>query len=353
MSFDDTSAMWEEFGRKYGYNKCCIESFVEEARLYIEYGINLQAKRDGRKLVGTGFIPCQHCSDTKTEVQLVEEIMDKRDKSLPLFPYSERGWYYHFQKPDEVQEEITDLIKRLIQQSPKYKTGVFKMSVNNENNNARYKRRVDPVHFKEAVLKLKAMTFEERLKWREDFNNGCDEHSYVKLTQMDQEWLKNKIESNYEVNVKFVRNPEFIPRIPANVYIYTGLDISQNVLRDLKRMICILYPDQYFTTLFQIQENLMFITPILVDRQGINRKVSNKRKAVIEEVGGMYLLTEGGWSKDYNQNFGRNSKITQPFYQSLSDQYLEELGYTPNFVFDTISEYEARQKESQEEVNDE
>jgi len=61
-------------GRHFGYPECCIEEFGS-------------VKNTGRKLNGTGFVPCVACDEKKTSEELINEINERRKHALP-FPHS-------------------------------------------------------------------------------------------------------------------------------------------------------------------------------------------------------------------------------------------------------------------------
>ena len=68
---------WEDMGKYFGYPTCCIASFVR-----------LEHRDDrglsDRPLIGTGFVPCKICSQTKTAEQLEAEIALNRECPLPF-----------------------------------------------------------------------------------------------------------------------------------------------------------------------------------------------------------------------------------------------------------------------------
>lgn len=77
---------WTVQGKYYGFPKCCVEAF--------ENGEHILSGKE-LKLNGTGYIPCQHCNDTKTEDELVDSINLNRIEPKP-FPH-ETGYDFSVQ----------------------------------------------------------------------------------------------------------------------------------------------------------------------------------------------------------------------------------------------------------------
>ena len=71
---------WLVIGLYFGYPRCCIDSFMKLRHL---------VDRPNHSLMGTGFVPCKTCAETKTAVELVEEIKSQRSCTTP-FPLGGR-----------------------------------------------------------------------------------------------------------------------------------------------------------------------------------------------------------------------------------------------------------------------
>lgn len=83
---DDRTKM-REYGRQFGYPKCCIEEFVRDADT-----INTSGK-DPRSMVQaaigneTGYIPCKACAvKLALGEKELKDLINNRDESLPPFP---------------------------------------------------------------------------------------------------------------------------------------------------------------------------------------------------------------------------------------------------------------------------
>jgi len=79
-------------GRDYGYPECCIEAFTNFLRTG-ERGTCVSDAQFPPELFGTGFVPCQHCVDTKTPEQLVYEINARRTDPVPFQAKTNVGFH--------------------------------------------------------------------------------------------------------------------------------------------------------------------------------------------------------------------------------------------------------------------
>lgn len=79
MQLDQRKVSWMVTGIALGYPTCCIKAFV-----------NLEHMLDPvpRKLVGTGYVPCPHCNETKTTMELVDTINRAREPGIPPFSHN-------------------------------------------------------------------------------------------------------------------------------------------------------------------------------------------------------------------------------------------------------------------------
>lgn len=66
------------FGTFFGFPECCIKSFYTMEHI----------GGPGRKLTGTGYIPCLKCNE-KTEEELIAVISENRVCKTP-FPFEDR-----------------------------------------------------------------------------------------------------------------------------------------------------------------------------------------------------------------------------------------------------------------------
>ena len=82
METKDRFSEFVELGLHLGYPKCCVDNFADECS-----DLSRIINRPIRKLTGTGFIPCQVCSDTYTDDELIETITQNRSSELPPFPH--------------------------------------------------------------------------------------------------------------------------------------------------------------------------------------------------------------------------------------------------------------------------
>lgn len=64
-------------GKEFGYPDCCILEFVEGMVKMFSGSPKVLSK--DLKLMGTGFVPCANCNNTKSEDELVDEINLKRN----------------------------------------------------------------------------------------------------------------------------------------------------------------------------------------------------------------------------------------------------------------------------------
>lgn len=74
--FDDylCNTRWSAMGRFLGFPECCILDFCSRK------GVPKKA----RKLSGSGFIPCLECSNTYSEIELIDHINKNRTFSEPF-----------------------------------------------------------------------------------------------------------------------------------------------------------------------------------------------------------------------------------------------------------------------------
>lgn len=72
---------FDVWGKYYGFPKCCVQAFVKHN---IEIGFGYADFVGIRKLHMTGFVPCTHCNDTKTESELLSEIENNRICKIPF-----------------------------------------------------------------------------------------------------------------------------------------------------------------------------------------------------------------------------------------------------------------------------
>lgn len=86
--------MFEIYGLFFGYPECCVKQFTHD----VDNGISTK----GKKLWGTGYIPCNNCNTTKTEQQLIDNINKRRSYSK-AFPS---------RHPCSADDEIRHMIKR-------------------------------------------------------------------------------------------------------------------------------------------------------------------------------------------------------------------------------------------------
>ena len=68
-------ASWEDIGTYFGYPECCIGAFCELQHLGRDWS---------HSILGTGFVPCKSCAETKTSEQLEQEIADRRLCHVPF-----------------------------------------------------------------------------------------------------------------------------------------------------------------------------------------------------------------------------------------------------------------------------
>ncbi len=87
-------SMFEIYGLFFGYPECCVKQFTHD----VDNGISTK----GKKLWGTGYIPCNNCNTTKTEQQLIDNINKRRSYSK-AFPS---------RHPCSADDEIRHMIKR-------------------------------------------------------------------------------------------------------------------------------------------------------------------------------------------------------------------------------------------------
>jgi hypothetical protein len=78
---------WQELGTLYGYPQCCINEFLIEA-----------GNQHGRKLKGTGYVPCRGCNK-KDKKELLEVIRINRKFPLPFPEDSFRKAFPQYYKP--------------------------------------------------------------------------------------------------------------------------------------------------------------------------------------------------------------------------------------------------------------
>lgn len=67
-------------GRYFGYPDCCIAEFLQRV---IKHLNGEKLKPLGRKLSGTGYIPCESCNK-KTKAELIAVIAKNRKHSKPF-----------------------------------------------------------------------------------------------------------------------------------------------------------------------------------------------------------------------------------------------------------------------------
>ena len=93
-------------GRIFGFPECCVEAFCNDREVLSEESV----------FSGSGFRPCKHCNDNKTQEQIENEIASRR-----LIPYP----FYHRPQdalPDrfyrdyfDLEEELYNVLKTLSQ----------------------------------------------------------------------------------------------------------------------------------------------------------------------------------------------------------------------------------------------
>tara|TARA_R110000868_G_C10973188_1_gene771502 strand:- start:43887 stop:44186 length:300 start_codon:yes stop_codon:yes gene_type:complete len=72
-------------GYQFGYPKCCVSHFlkrVQKSDVILRQEFMYETPK---KLSGTGYIPCPHCNETKTEEELIKTINTNR-KVTSKFP---------------------------------------------------------------------------------------------------------------------------------------------------------------------------------------------------------------------------------------------------------------------------
>lgn len=85
---------WVIYGIYFGFPHCCIREFGDRMSIF-------QPAPKNRKLKGTGFVPCEHCTQ-KSEAQLISEINSERLCPTP-FPCLDIA-------RDHDEEEVTKLV---------------------------------------------------------------------------------------------------------------------------------------------------------------------------------------------------------------------------------------------------
>lgn len=85
---------WQIYGIYFGFPTCCIQEFNERMTVLA------RAPKD-RKLKGTGFVPCKHCT-LKSEAELIAEINSERLCPTP-FPCLDIA-------SDHDENEVTQLV---------------------------------------------------------------------------------------------------------------------------------------------------------------------------------------------------------------------------------------------------
>lgn len=69
-------------GKKYGYPKCCVESFCQDLN---DMDRIMSPERGERKLTGTGYIPCVECNEKYSVEQLINNINLNRSAHIEPF----------------------------------------------------------------------------------------------------------------------------------------------------------------------------------------------------------------------------------------------------------------------------
>lgn len=75
---------WVSVGVYYGYPTCCIAEFVRERTASLQRGIRPTPRTRLFDDQGTGFKACGHCTDTKSEAELRNEIAAERFSRVPF-----------------------------------------------------------------------------------------------------------------------------------------------------------------------------------------------------------------------------------------------------------------------------
>lgn len=74
---------WEKYGLYFGYPQCCINSFIKHATVPLWYE-SITLYPEGRKLSGTGYVPCPECNAKFTEKELIDNINKNRRHDVPF-----------------------------------------------------------------------------------------------------------------------------------------------------------------------------------------------------------------------------------------------------------------------------
>lgn len=64
-------------GKYYGYNDCCIDSFIKRHTKEV-------AGDQTQEFFGSGFVPCRKCLENKSPKVIREEINQKRVHNIPF-----------------------------------------------------------------------------------------------------------------------------------------------------------------------------------------------------------------------------------------------------------------------------
>lgn len=70
-SFDELPESMHDTGLVFGYPRCCVDAFCKSEHLKDKHWRS-------RPLIGTGFVCCAECAETKTAEELSDEIKRHR-----------------------------------------------------------------------------------------------------------------------------------------------------------------------------------------------------------------------------------------------------------------------------------